>query len=220
MAIQFTCPACSQPIEIDDQYAGQQVVCPYCEGVVTAPAESQPVATTQPAASPVPRPAPLSPGAAQSAPAIWPPPPPALTPNRPGNWSLAAGLLAWALFIAAVCYSAVVTFGLIPEETWTHAGAGPAATEEVQEQIQNAIQRFTHDPALAGKRSVATALQFVGAAFGLVGLILAVVGLTRKQARKGTAIAGLVISAPLLLCLLLSAMVGVAQTAGPAAAPA
>ena len=37
MPIQFRCTSCSQPIEIDNEFAGQAVTCPYCEKVVTAP---------------------------------------------------------------------------------------------------------------------------------------------------------------------------------------
>jgi hypothetical protein len=40
MTIQFQCPACSQPIEIDPEWGGQAVVCPYCRKTVTAPPES------------------------------------------------------------------------------------------------------------------------------------------------------------------------------------
>ena len=39
MAIQFQCPACSQPIEIDPEWGGKAVVCPYCRKTVTAPRE-------------------------------------------------------------------------------------------------------------------------------------------------------------------------------------
>ena len=37
MAIQFACPGCSQPIEVDDQIAGKSAACPYCQQVVTVP---------------------------------------------------------------------------------------------------------------------------------------------------------------------------------------
>ena len=41
MAIQFMCSACSQPIEVDDEWASRLVACPYCRKTVTAPAASQ-----------------------------------------------------------------------------------------------------------------------------------------------------------------------------------
>jgi len=40
MAIRFQCAACSEPIEVDPEWAGQVVRCPYCQRTVTAPAES------------------------------------------------------------------------------------------------------------------------------------------------------------------------------------
>lgn len=40
MAIRFQCAACSQPIEVDDEWAMRLVACPYCRRTVTAPRES------------------------------------------------------------------------------------------------------------------------------------------------------------------------------------
>jgi len=40
MTIQFKCPACGQPIEVDDQDAGSNVQCYYCKTAVTAPQQS------------------------------------------------------------------------------------------------------------------------------------------------------------------------------------
>jgi DNA-directed RNA polymerase subunit RPC12/RpoP len=40
MAIRFQCGACSQPIEVDDEWALRAVACPYCRKTITAPSES------------------------------------------------------------------------------------------------------------------------------------------------------------------------------------
>lgn len=40
MAIQFICVGCSQPIEVDDEFAGRSAACPYCRHVVTVPSSS------------------------------------------------------------------------------------------------------------------------------------------------------------------------------------
>jgi len=40
MAIQFTCTACGQPIEVDNEMADKAVTCPYCHKAGTAPATS------------------------------------------------------------------------------------------------------------------------------------------------------------------------------------
>jgi hypothetical protein len=40
--LSFNCPACAQPIECDSQFAGQQLVCPFCQETITAPAPAPP----------------------------------------------------------------------------------------------------------------------------------------------------------------------------------
>lgn len=40
MVVQFSCPGCQQPIEVDQEWAGQHVACPFCQRVVTAPTDS------------------------------------------------------------------------------------------------------------------------------------------------------------------------------------
>lgn len=40
MPIQFRCPGCSQPIEVDDPFAGKAAQCPYCRRVITVPEQT------------------------------------------------------------------------------------------------------------------------------------------------------------------------------------
>jgi len=40
MVIRFSCGACAQPIEVDDEWAMREVACPYCHTTITAPNES------------------------------------------------------------------------------------------------------------------------------------------------------------------------------------
>lgn len=40
MTIQFLCPSCSQPIEVDREVGGKAAVCPYCRRVVAVPTSS------------------------------------------------------------------------------------------------------------------------------------------------------------------------------------
>lgn len=40
MPIQFLCVSCGDPIEIDDEWAGKSVACPFCRSTVVAPTES------------------------------------------------------------------------------------------------------------------------------------------------------------------------------------
>ena len=40
MVVQFKCPGCGQPVEVDDEWSGKQVGCPFCERLISAPAQS------------------------------------------------------------------------------------------------------------------------------------------------------------------------------------
>ena len=40
MSIRFQCQSCSQPIEVDDEWAGKAVVCPFCSATINAPEQS------------------------------------------------------------------------------------------------------------------------------------------------------------------------------------
>ena len=62
MTIRFQCGSCSQPIEVDDEWASKLVACPYCRKTVAAPVESTLDDFSRiPAASPVTGPSPMSP---------------------------------------------------------------------------------------------------------------------------------------------------------------
>jgi endogenous inhibitor of DNA gyrase (YacG/DUF329 family) len=50
MTIQFQCASCGNPIEIDDEWGGKAVACPYCRKSVTAPMDSTFVPETAPSA--------------------------------------------------------------------------------------------------------------------------------------------------------------------------
>ena len=52
MSIQFACPGCSQPVEVDSEHAGGVATCPYCRNVVNVPQESTYRAEAAPPARP------------------------------------------------------------------------------------------------------------------------------------------------------------------------
>ena len=73
MAIRFACPSCRQPIEIDNEWAGQSVGCPYCRKVVSAPHASTWPESQIPVGTPVRQPAePILPPAGYTGPAYGP----------------------------------------------------------------------------------------------------------------------------------------------------
>lgn len=74
--MELLCPNCQQKLTIPDQYAGQLMRCPLCNGTFTAPALAPP--PPPPASAPPPAPAP-APIVYPTAPA--PPPPPVLSPE-------------------------------------------------------------------------------------------------------------------------------------------
>jgi len=98
MAIQFPCGSCGQPIEIDDEWGGKTVACPFCHSRIVAPVESQ-LSDSEfvPTASPAP---PRVPDALSSA------PPPT---DRPAVAMAESNRLA----VVAVILAAVMLFTLI-----------------------------------------------------------------------------------------------------------
>ena len=196
MPIQFSCEACKKLIEVDDELAGQLALCPYCQATVRVPPETQeaaqPAPEPAPQAGPVPTSAPIPPqafGTPTTGPVSpYPIPPAVLVGNRPGNWGLFLSLLAWALVVLTAGYFATQLAGAEFADD-----PGNPTTEEVQ----RAMREVLEDPEAARIIHLGSALMIIAA---LAGCGLSVVGLTRTGARKGTAIAGLVVGGTLLAC--------------------
>ncbi|MBI5865950.1 MAG: hypothetical protein HZB38_15885 [Planctomycetes bacterium] len=126
MAIQFRCAGCSQPIEVDDQYAGREAQCPYCRRVVTVPQQttfdSSDTGLARPASgAAVPLITGLPPLPEQGVPttdAYWQPAPPAPpnprvgTARRIGNIALVCAVLSASLFVLA---TVLCTVALLPD---------------------------------------------------------------------------------------------------------
>src|SRR6516225_5171125 len=84
--MELMCPHCQQKLTIPDQYAGQLMRCPLCNGTFTAPALSAP---PPPVFSMTPEPPPPSPISTEPMqPSSLPPPlPETLPPLAPGEYS-------------------------------------------------------------------------------------------------------------------------------------
>ncbi|HUW83169.1 MAG TPA: hypothetical protein VMZ31_10270 [Phycisphaerae bacterium] len=181
MAIQFPCPACRQPIEVDDELAGSQVTCPYCDKVVAAPVESAlcPPGEARPAGEP-PRP-----------PALTEPTPVAgeLAANPWGRWSLICGVGAIIVMLVLMC-AGIMRLRPVMEEM----KKSESSPESVQREMERIVKtEMENSPAILVGSVVLLAL-------ALVGTGLSIVGLTRPNARKGQATAGLIICGSFLLC--------------------
>jgi len=188
MAIQFFCPACRQPIEVDDIVANQTVTCPYCSKVVTTPAQSDPaVRMTAPSARP------------SDAPMAAPPPMLVAAPKTAGNKS------GWgALICVVVCLVSLATMTLIAASV---LGDGKTKTDpkELQKRL---TQTMTERPILA---AVYVASLCGSCGVPIVGAVLAIVSLAGRKQPRWPAILSLCLLGVymILMCLnFLGAMAG------------
>lgn len=186
MAIQFACPSCREPIEIDDEWAGQAVSCPYCRHVVNAPTTSTWTAARPPTAAPV-----------TSLPRSIEGGIPAVAAGGSG------GSPRWALTLAITgCLMCCLAYGGMVSAILGQiiARAGPDAT---QEQLQAAHQEYMKELIEEGRLPVGgfvVACTLIGTCCSLAGLILAVRALLRPAGRKAAAVVACVLSACFLMC--------------------
>lgn len=195
MAIQFACPSCGQPIEIDEEWADSPVSCPYCQKVVTAPGESTvgaapaeaaqaeavsaEVAQTEVAQTEV---VPAEAGQFQPAVVVQ-------VGNRWGRRSLICGVAALVLFAVLFFVGAARLRPVIKE--LTESGASPAEAQKEAERVL--YEEFQNSKLILVGSALLTLL-------ALGGTIMAVIGLTRPGAKKGQALAGLIICGSFLMC--------------------
>ncbi len=217
MAIRFICPACRQPLEIDDAWGGQSVACPYCRRVVTAPQTNTwpagDVRVASPAhpegvqgASPGFAPPPPPPGFAP------PPPPPGFgqqagyAPARPrsAGWALTLALAGAAVAIGVGLVWFVMLLGLAMDH------AGPNATQAELERAWQEIVAKGQAPRSPGLAGAAVAAVLASAA----GLVLGVRSLVRQEPGRGLAIAACVVGALFVFCQLLLMLALVAPRPG------
>jgi len=217
MAIQFICPGCGQPIEVDDEYAGRLVGCPFCQTAAEAPA-----ATTLP-----------PPGQAASATVAEPvfgsasraaEPAPDAMPST--NWDAQAlaitnasnaamrlctiGLLCGiGLWFTMLASSLLILRMPDVRQKIQQLQANEATTTDVQNTVMQASEQFGQQhPAIALLMSVAV----VG--FMLIGIGASVAGLMRSPLRRGQAMVGLFLNGSCGLYFLMGMLFGSAAGAG------
>ena len=184
MAIQFQCPSCRQPIEIDEQWAAQPVACPYCKRVVSAPTQSTWPGEHIPVASPAIREA----GSAE--PPAGPLPPSLPTRSATGVWAFTLACTA-----AVLCIMAYVAFFM---NITTAAMEAVDSNANPQEQQEAMIKIMTEGK--VPRSPMASAASLLGTACGIGSLALALLTLVRKENGRGLAIAALIISPLFLFC--------------------
>lgn len=217
MAIRFACPSCGQPIEIDDEWAGQSVACPYCRRVVNAPRESSWPPGNVPVAAPA---AASTAGHQPTFGGITPPLPPggAAThrtyssefPRPQGAGLSSAG---WALLLALFC-GALSLCGWVlwmgPLVKAVTDKTGPTATpEEVTKVLQEMLinQQVPSNPSAGWAAGL-------GIVCGLAALALAARSMIRQEGRTVMAIAACLLAALFVVCEALLAVTMLGQHAG------
>ncbi len=223
MAIHFACPSCRQPIEVDDDWAGQSAACPYCRNVVTAPAAStwpstdiQQAAPGRPAGWPPPQPAqpgsvpPPQPNAMGGTPA-WPPPPaPAYaTVAPPGRGASAGWALALALTSLGLGGFAFLAWAAMLGRLATGQLGGTATREQMQAFLnkQMTAGSMPHNP-------VISAAFLLGAGVAVLALGVSIRAIVRRE-RLAMAVTACVIAALLLMCNGLMGMSMLVMTTAP-----
>lgn len=190
MVIQFLCPACKQPIEVDDEWASRPVGCPYCHKAVTAPDES----TLDKVVVPANVPPPMEP------PDASPVTPELIHPTRSGKaiagWALGLASAALVLYIA-------VTF-LVTRHVLGSLGADPSPSD-VEEAMRNITEQAERGeiPAWFGGAFAGLCAVFL---LWAAGLVCAILGVIREQGR-GMAIAALSICALMVAVFGLSVVI-------------
>ncbi|MGE0478976.1 MAG: hypothetical protein AB7Q17_00765 [Phycisphaerae bacterium] len=190
MPIQFRCPGCEQPIEVDDAYANQSATCPYCRRLVTVPAASTYDAAGAPVARPSTAPADgVSWGAVADADAAGDLPDPAAfarhaAATRFGKLALVCAVCAVVLF--GVQLVIAVSVGM--EYMSQHAGQRPT-----QDELMRYIQ----------ERPPSTLLAIAGLGMPLLsilGVALAAASVSQRRRQNWNGWVSLGVCGALLLC--------------------
>ncbi|MCH8913676.1 MAG: hypothetical protein IIA33_08935 [Planctomycetes bacterium] len=182
MAIQFNCPGCRQPVEVDDEWAGEHVACPFCQRVVTAPAEST-ITTLQHDLPPTARRlSPSGPGGMVATDTAAPP-----RYNR-------LAVVGFGLSLAAIFL--LILSGILLQFIVDELGPNPTFQDQ-----QEKTAEFMSDPETAGRIMLGAGSLFLSFVCWLAGTIVSVIAATRKDLPgRRLAMGGIGCS---VLCLLL-----------------
>jgi len=214
MSIRFRCPACGQPIEVDNTDANSQVVCFYCRAVVDAPAQSDPalaqqgqIGVSSPVGAELRH---VSEVSAHEVPAAGQ----ELGPAGPGRGKgIKLGTIGFLAALAATVILAASILWAMGKmmPLWRTPGFKELDFNQQYEQIEKEIMAHTEKSPMFGLASLAALV------LALVGFGFSVAGIVKKSARV-LATAGLIISGSLLLCQCAGMIVRLASSAVPSLA--
>lgn len=175
MPIQFQCPACRQPIEVDDVYAQKEVTCPYCLKMVTAPSFSTlqtPAVTARPLTN-----VPVAEGSA----------PPLTMPPRRGVLSLVGFMLTIGCLVLFLV-GGMAARGVLED----YAKAKGLNPEDAAVAMQKELMTGKLPPN-SGGLIMGTFSICLGLPGYLAGLICSLIACFRPNERQGFAVAGVAI---------------------------
>jgi hypothetical protein len=197
MAIQFACPGCQQPIEVDDTWAQRQVACPYCRRTITAPAAStiEPGALHQ--ASPLRE---VTASTASPAPPGWATGP---SEGSTAGRGVATAALALALAALALCVASKILIRThLPEIQPMLESVEPGT--DILTMQKKWIEHFESQGGIPGWMIALPWMLLGSFCLWLPGLICAILGV-RHPAGRNRAVAALVLCAivPVLTCCIM-----------------
>ncbi len=183
MVVQFNCPGCGQPIEVDGEWAEKTVGCPFCQQMVTAPAAS--TLASEDAAG--------------------------VNMARPTMGHLSAPVVekrsilpTVGLILALGAIVALIIGGVIFAGFMTRNQLDTLSTDELVKKLQSMVT----DPANASTFAAVGLLYFLSFTLWLAGLVVSIVVLVRTRPKPLAAVAGLGISTILPMFMVLPLFLG------------
>lgn len=201
MPIQYSCPSCRQPIEMDDEFSGREATCPYCRTIGTVPPASTlmaPVGAARPVGTPA-IPPPLHGAQPHLRDRVAEAPEQAIRrANRWGTAGLFCGLVAILLW----------SLGLYCTKQWLDALEKHGLTfplgseiEEVRQFQKDAMEIISADSKLAVFVIVGMGA-FVGSlGVALLGFVFGVASLRASREQNLRGILSVVLSGLFLCCI-------------------
>ncbi|MGE3181959.1 MAG: hypothetical protein AB7N71_10030 [Phycisphaerae bacterium] len=184
MAIRFRCAQCKQPIEVDDELADKMARCPFCDSVISVPANSEfggrEIATARPAGGAIPPP-PASYGgySADARPDGSMPG----APTKPSQFGKAAMVCAICM---AMCIAALAVRGAQRQSNLP--ASQPTNFQDMMQQMSDASDQTQ------------MAISLLAAFFSLTATGLGLISLARKERPTWPAWVGIGSGGPFLLC--------------------
>ncbi|MFH1746037.1 MAG: hypothetical protein ABIG44_03220 [Planctomycetota bacterium] len=211
MSIQFMCPSCQQPIEVDEEFSGKQAGCPYCSSVVNVPTASTyqpaPITAARPADEETPSGTPMD-----NLHVGDPYTPRERKARMLGNLALVCAVLVIFLFGVVMVVAVVAGFDEL-ERVMTTQPASASATSEGDQPASRPVPLTLQEETKLQTQAFQTAIKDLqgkpwymimgcGAElFVVLGLALSITSLVQSRRRNWRAIVGLVICGVFVLCI-------------------